>query len=63
MSTPFTPRRALWGAAGALSLVLALGFQPAKPKASQTKAAGLGKETCYQCHDQIQTMKEGSKHW
>lgn len=62
MSTPSTPRRALWGAAGSLSLLLALGFQPAKPKASPAKAAGLGKETCYQCHDQIQTMKEGSKH-
>ena len=62
MSTPFTPRRALWGAAGSLSLLLALGFQSAKPKATQAKAAGLGKETCYQCHDQIQTMKEGSKH-
>ncbi len=62
MSTPSAPRRALWGAAGSLSLLLALGFQPAKPKASPAKTAGLGKETCYQCHDQIQTMKEGSKH-
>lgn len=60
MSTPSTPRRALWGAAGSLSLLLALGFQA--PKAKPAKATGLGKETCYQCHDQIQTMKEGSKH-
>ena len=59
---PAIPRRALWGVVGSLSLLLVLGFQPASPKPAKVKVAGIAKDTCYQCHDQIQTMKEGSKH-
>jgi len=53
------PRRTLWAVAGSFGLLLTLGFQPA---ASKGKVESVGKATCYQCHDEIKAMKEGSKH-
>ena len=59
--------RALWTLSGLLSVPLALTFvaaapRPAAPKASQAKAAGVDRNTCYGCHEEVKALKEGSKH-
>ncbi|MBI4912442.1 MAG: ammonia-forming cytochrome c nitrite reductase subunit c552 [Acidobacteria bacterium] len=55
----FLHRRLFWSFAGVLTLPLFLGALAGKPAAS---LAAPGKDTCYQCHDEIKGMKEGSKH-
>lgn len=54
---PIPPGKAAWAVASSLSLVLALGFKP-----GPAKGGSIPRDTCYQCHDQIKAMKEGSKH-
>jgi len=54
-------RTALWGLSGALSLLLALGFKAAPPAVAKGKPA-IARATCYECHDEVKALKEGSKH-
>ena len=54
----------LWIAAGVLLLPLALGFRTLAPQGKKAAAAKtmVGRAACYECHDEIKGMKEGSKH-
>lgn len=55
--TPQPLRTGLWSATALLVLGLALGLKPG-PKAVPDPS----RDTCYQCHDEIKSLKEGSAH-
>ncbi|OGP65189.1 MAG: cytochrome C [Deltaproteobacteria bacterium RBG_13_47_9] len=50
------------GAVGTLTLVLLLGLTAAATSKGAAKPVKDGKEQCYQCHDEVKALKEGSKH-
>jgi hypothetical protein len=47
---------------GGAALVLTLPGHLSAAKAKPVKMANDGRAKCYECHDEIKAMKEGSKH-
>lgn len=50
---------------GALAILSLPGLTTAaksKPAAKESKTANDGRGTCYECHDEVKALKEGSKH-
>ena len=58
------PPKLLWILPAVLLLPLVLGFRGLSPQAKKAAAAKAltGKAACYECHDEIKELKEGSKH-
>ena len=53
---------AIIGALAVLSLPGLTTAAKSKPAAKAPKTANDGRATCYECHDEVKSLKEGSKH-